>query len=282
MKRIVAIFAHPDDESLIAGSLAHFASSGNQVSLICTTKGEAGEISDVTLASPENLGAVREQELRCACEVIGISELHFLGYCDSGMDGTPENEKLSAFIQADPAEVKGRLVRLIRSIKPHLVITYEPMGWYGHPDHIVAGKYATEAFYLAADGDCYPDAGPAWQADKLYHAVFLRSIFKEVAEYVRSQGWDTSGFDSLPLDEPDPLEEQITHTFSAQAYSDIKLQAINCHQTQFGVDHVFKRLPEEIWRAFGAEEYFIQVEPPLAARSSANGDLLAGLPGQTG
>jgi LmbE family N-acetylglucosaminyl deacetylase len=105
MKRLLAVFAHPDDEGAIAGAMIRYAQEGARVSLVCATKGEAGEISDPSLATPENLGSVREEELRCACEAIGISDLHLLGYCDSGMDGTAENERPTAFIKADPDEI---------------------------------------------------------------------------------------------------------------------------------------------------------------------------------
>jgi LmbE family N-acetylglucosaminyl deacetylase len=277
MIRIAAIFAHPDDEGLIAGSLAHYARGGAQVTLICTTKGEAGEISDDSLASPENLGSVRERELRCACDVIGIADLHLLGYCDSGMDGTPENQKSTAFIQADPEEVRFKLVKLIRDVRPHVVITFDPTGWYGHPDHIAAGRYATESYYLASDPDALPAAGLAWKPGRLYHAVFDRSEFAKLGEYVRSQGWDSSDFDSIRSDEPDPLMEQITHIFDASPYTEIKQKSFDCHKTQFGEDHVIKKLPEEIWRSVNAREYFIQVDPPVSGAISSSGDLLDGI-----
>lgn len=278
MKRLVAIFAHPDDEGLIAGTLAHYASDGAQVTLICTTKGEAGEISDKSLASPENLGAVREAELRCSCDVIGISDLHLLGYCDSGMDGTPENDKSTAFIQADPDEVKFKLVRLLRTIRPHVVITFEPLGWYGHPDHIAAGRYASEAYSLSNDPEAYPLAGPTWRPNRLYHAVLLRSQFREVADYARSQGWDSSDFDLVPWDEPDPQEGRITHVFNADPYIDIKEKSMRCHKTQFGEDNIFARLPPEIRQNVNGREYFIQVDPSLELVAEPNGDLFTGIP----
>jgi len=277
MKRIAAIFAHPDDEGLIAGSLAHYARDGGQVTLICTTKGEAGEISDESLASPGNLGSIREQELRCACDVIGISELHLLGYCDSGMEGTPENRKSTAFIQADPDEVRFKLVSLLRAIKPHVVITFEPQGWYGHPDHITTGRYATEAYHLSSDPEALPEAGPAWQPDRLFHAVLLQSEFREVAEYIRAQGLDSSDFDMIPWDEPDPLAEQITHLFDASPYAEIKEQSMRCHRTQFGDDHIFNQLPPELWRKVNRSEYFIQVDPAFERTAEPYDDLFAGI-----
>jgi LmbE family N-acetylglucosaminyl deacetylase len=276
MRRLLAVFAHPDDEGMIAGTLAHYARNGAHVSLICTTKGEAGEISDSSIAVPGNLGSVREAELRCACDVIGIDDLHLLGYCDSGMDGTPENEKATAFIHADPDEVLHKLVKLMRRIRPHAVFTFEPKGWYGHPDHIAAGRYATEAYYLSGDADAFPDAGRAWKPNRLFHVAFLRSSFRVVADYMREQGHEEDEINLIDWDEPDYIEDQITHVFDVSDYVELKQESLSCHRTQFGDNHLFNRLPPEIARSAHRNEYFVQVEPPAEPSLSRNGDLLSG------
>ncbi len=278
MKRLLAVFAHPDDEGAIAGTLARYALEGVQVSLVCATKGEAGEISDPSLATPENLGSVREDELRCACAAIGISELHLLGYCDSGMDGTAENERPSSFIKADPDEIKGKLVKLLRETKPHAVITFEPFGWYGHPDHIAAGRYTNEAFELAGDPDAYPEAGAPWRPERLFHAVLLFSQFKAVADYAREQGIDLDFPDDFPVEREEALVAQVTHRLDAQPYQEIKTAATACHRTQFGEDHLFRKVPQEVIWASTRYEHFIQVQPPLSPSTPAADDLFATLP----
>jgi LmbE family N-acetylglucosaminyl deacetylase len=279
MRRLLAVFAHPDDESAFAGTLAHYIQQGDQVSLICTTKGEAGEISDPALASPENLGSVREAELRCSCDVIGIEDLHLLGYCDSGMDGTPENEKITAFIQANPDEVRFKLVKLIRGIKPHAIITFEPFGWYGHPDHIAAGRYATEAYYLAGDPNAFPSAGQPWRPERLYHAAFPRSMFKSFIDYANEHGIEITAFDQIDFDAPDELLAQVTHVMDTRDYLDIKDESQQCHKTQFGEEHIFSQMPPEITRATREKEHFIQVEPKLEPAKPWLTDLLAGITG---
>jgi len=278
MKRLLAVFAHPDDEGAIAGALARYAQEEFHVSLVCATKGEAGEISDPSLATPENLGDVREKELRCACAAIGITDLHLLGYCDSGMDGTDENERLTAFIQADPNEVKGKLVKILRQTKPHVVITFEPFGWYGHPDHIAAGRYTNEAFNLAADPQAYPETGAPWQPARLFHAVLLLSQFKALADYAREQGIDLDFPDQFPLEREEALVAQITHRLDTTPYQDAKAAATACHRTQFGDEHLFRKVPQEVIRTAMRYEHFIQVDPPLASPSSPIDDLFAGLP----
>ncbi len=126
--RLLATFAHPDDEGFgTGGTLAHYAAAGGQAGLVCATRGEVGEISDPDLATPETLPEVREAELRCAGQKLGLSELTFLGYRDSGMAGTPENEDLRAFANAPAAEVVARLVGLIRRWRPQVIVTFDSL-----------------------------------------------------------------------------------------------------------------------------------------------------------
>ena len=278
MKRLLAVFAHPDDEGAIAGTLARYAHEDVQVTLVCATKGEAGEISDPSLATSQNLGSVREQELRCACEAIGISDLRLLGYCDSGMEGTDENELPTAFIQADPDEVKSKLVRIIRETKPQVVITFEPFGWYGHPDHIAAGRYTTEAFKLAGNPDAYPETGTPWSPSRLFHTVLLLSQFKAMVDYAQEHGIDLNFPDEFPLKREEALAAQITHRLDTQPYQEIKSAATACHRTQFGEDHLFRRVPQQIIWDSTRYEHFIQVEPPLSPTSTPHDDHFDRLP----
>lgn len=277
MRKILAVFAHPDDEQMIAGTAAQYAREGFHVTLICSTKGEAGEISDASLASKATLGSVRENELRCACDVIGIAELHLLGYCDSGMMGTPENDRPTAFIQADPDEVREKLVRLIRANKPDLVITFEPGGWYGHPDHIATGQYTSEAFHLAADPAAYPQSGAPWRAQRLFHSVFLRHRFIPIVDYAQSHGIPWNGFEDFPFDKPDPLAIQITHSCDMRKYADLKAAVMRCHSTQFGQDSLFRQIPQELVTEVIGYEDFIQVHPAPETRQSLSSNLFEGV-----
>lgn len=105
-KRLLVVFALPDDEGTVADTLAHSGRQGHDVPLVCTARGESGGISNSTLATPQKLREIREQESRCAREVIGISELHLLDHCESGMIGSPENERPTAFVQGDPLSTR--------------------------------------------------------------------------------------------------------------------------------------------------------------------------------
>lgn len=278
MRRILAVFAHPDDEGAIAGTLTRYARQGSRVALVSVTRGEAGEISDPALASPENLGAVREQELRCACRQIGIEALHFLGYCDSGMEGTPDNQRPTAFIQANADEVVGRLVGVIRRIKPDIVITFDESGWYGHPDHVATGRYTTQAYRLAGRADAFPQAGWPWQPARLFHALLPLSTFRPLVNYARQHDIDLGQMGELNLDERDEVLEKVTHVVDARAFFDVRRQVWACHRTQFGDDHFFNRLPADVMADAMAQEYFTQVEPPIRPPASPHRELLAGLP----
>src|SRR5215467_15043056 len=116
-KRLLGVFAHPDDEGVIGGALLHYSRSGVETGLICATRGEVGEISDPALATPENLGQVREGEMRAAAEVLGVHNLWFLDYRDSGMAGTPENANPGCLAQANAADAVGKLVAIIRQFR---------------------------------------------------------------------------------------------------------------------------------------------------------------------
>lgn len=273
MKRLLVVFAHPDDEAAIAGTLAHYSKNGVRIALACATRGESGEISDPELASSENLGTVREQELRCAADVIGVNDLHLLGYCDSGMEGSPDNNRPTAFIQANPDDVRFKLVKLIRHFKPHIVVTFEPHGWYGHPDHIAAGKFTTEAYELANRADAFPKAGEVWQPHRLYHALLDFKQFSIIFDFARKEGWDTSNFDTISSEMALMELPPVSHRLEVDAYFEIREQATRCHRTQFGEDNLMLKVPEEVRRQAGRFENFSQIFPVPGGESSPEKDL---------
>lgn len=276
MSKIMAIFAHPDDEGAIGGTLAHYADQGNDVILVCATRGEVGEISDPALATRETIGEVRQKELETACTILGIQHLEFLDRRDSGMDGTEENNDPRALIQANPDEVKGQIVGLIRQYQPDIIITFEPFGWYGHPDHIYTGKWVTEAYPMVGDANAYPESGTPWQPKQLFHAAILATKFWDMIEEAIDAGHiteDTFGL-NVPEDEVLKVKTQITHVLDISKYFDKKQNAMRAHQTQFGKDSPFVKIPDEMMKKAMGNEYFIQVYPPpdnaLRANPSSN------------
>jgi N-acetyl-1-D-myo-inositol-2-amino-2-deoxy-alpha-D-glucopyranoside deacetylase len=268
-KALLAVFAHPDDEAFgTGGTLAQYAAAGVDATLVCATRGEVGEIADPSFASPETLGSVREMELECAAQTMGVGRVIFLGYRDSGMVGTPENDDCRNFINAPEGEVVVRLVAIIRQTRPQVVVTFEPNGGYGHPDHLAVHRHTVRAFHLAGDPAVYPELGAAWQAERLFYTAIPRSFFLRMREEMVGLGMDTGDFDRR-LDENMPgwPDEAVNVTLDVTDTVEEKWDALNCHQTQFGPGNLFRRLPEETAKALMSREYFAlawpQAEPGL-------------------
>lgn len=281
MFKLMAIFAHPDDEGAMGGTLLHYARRGVEVTLVCATKGEVGEISDPSLATPETLGAVRQKELETACAILGIKHLEFLGWRDSGMEGTPENEDPRALVQANPDEVIGQLVGLMRRLKPDVVVTFEPFGWYGHPDHQVMSRWATAAYGKVGEATAYPEQGAAWQPQRLFHSVIPFSRFQGMIQAAIVAGiLEESGFGvAIPEEQQLRTETAVTHLIDIRDLFDMTQEAMMAHRTQFGEDNFFRKIPKEMMLEASATEHFIQVSPEPDAGLTENrlNDLFAGL-----
>jgi len=261
-QRLLAVFAHPDDEAFgTGGTLAYYAAAGTEVTLVCATRGEVGEIADPSYASPETLGWIREQELQCAAETMGVDRLILLGYRDSGMAGTAENEDCRAFINAPEGEVVVRLVALMRQIRPHVVLTFEPKGGYGHPDHIAVHRHTVRAFQLASDPAMYPELGPAWQADRLFYTAIPHSFFIQMREGMVSLGMDTTEFDRRMAEMPGWPDDKVNVTLGVSDTVEAKWDALHCHRTQFGPGNLFRQLPEATVKELMSREHFALAWP---------------------
>ena len=261
-RSLLAVFAHPDDESFgSGGTLAHYARSGTHVTLVCATRGEVGEISDPALATPETLGAVREQELRDAADALGFTDLRFLDYRDSGMAGTDENRNPQAFVNVPAETVVKQLVQIMREVRPQVVITFDPTGGYGHPDHIAIHQHTIAAFQIAGDAGHYPEAGPAWQPARLFYSVFPRSMFRAMRERLAALGADTSNLDQVEANDLGWPEDQIHATLDVSGTVEAKQQALNAHRTQFGEDNILRRIPEDEARQMLSREHFALAFP---------------------
>lgn len=274
---LLAIFAHPDDEAFgTGGTISRYAAEGVKTYLVCATRGEAGEISDPSLATPDTLGQVREGELRCAAETMGIAELIFLDYRDSGMAGSPENQNPRAFINAPVDEVIARLVAIIRRLRPQVIATFEPNGGYGHPDHIAIHRHTVAAFHAAAQPNFRPELGRPWQAARLFYTAIPRSFFIEMRQQLEALGEDTHDLDSFNDPSVGWPDEQVHVHLDVSSTVDSKWEALNCHRTQFGPGNLFRRLPEEQVKALMSVEHYALAwpEPQPGLRLSG---LFAGL-----
>ena len=276
-RTLLAVFGHPDDESFGAGgTLAKYAAQDATVALVCATNREVGEISDPSLATPETLGDVRKQEMSCAAEALGIGELVMLGYRDSGMDGTADNKHPRAFARALTDEVVARLVGVIRRLRPQVVVTFDPHGGYGHPDHISAHRHTTAAFDAAGDPARYPQEGQPWQPARLLYAVFPRRRILEMRTGLEANGVDTSQFDRFEEAGFGWPDDQVHYTVDVAANVEAKWEALHCHASQFGATNPFRQLPESAAKELMSREFFAQAQPEPDG-SAHLGDLFDGL-----
>ncbi len=178
-KTLFFIGAHPDDETFgIGGTLAHYAARGDNVYYLCGTRGDVGVADPEFMQGYKEVGDMRWAELECAGKELGLAGIFHLGYRDSGMPGSEDNKHPKAFINAPVEEVAGKVVKLIRELKPQVIITSDPIGGYRHPDHIAAHNAAVRAFELAGDAGAYPEAGAPYKPQKLYFVVMPRKLLR--------------------------------------------------------------------------------------------------------
>jgi mycothiol S-conjugate amidase len=243
---LLVVSPHPDDESVTTGALlARYAAQGVRTAVVTCTRGEEGEIVapgvDVAAIRPR-LGAVRQSELRAACRVLGVSHLRTLGYRDSGMRGTASTLAPNAFCNTDLAEATGRLVSILRELRPAVVVTESAWATYGHPDHVMARRVALAAFAAAGSETAFPEHGQPWQPARLYamHPTADRwevtDRWEDMAAQMRAEShgapfltrWSLARFG----------EERVTARVDVARYVGRQHAAIGCHRTQF---------PSESW-----------------------------------
>ena len=279
-RTLLAVFAHPDDESFgVGGMLAKYAAEGVHVVLACATRGDVGEIKDPRLGTQEQLAEIRERELRCACDVLGISELHLLGYRDSGMAGSPDNDDPRSLVQADPVEVVGKIVRVIRQVRPQVVVTFEEGGGYGHPDHIAIHRHTLVAFHSAGDRGQYPEhlvrGLEPHLPQRLYFTALPRRFFRGLAQGLRAMGFDLSRFGDFDWESRGVPDELCTFEIDVSDYVDIKLQAFQCHRSQLSPDSPFSLIPPEVRWDFMGTECFASPDSRLEPGRGPKTDLFA-------
>jgi LmbE family N-acetylglucosaminyl deacetylase len=249
------------------------------VVLVCATRGEAGEISNPELASAERLGEVRKQELGCACRTLGVEDLLFLDYRDSGMAGTPENEHPRALAQADSDVAVGQIVAHIRRERPDVVVTFDESGGYGHPDHIAIHHLTKAAFAAAADPSRYAEQIEAGlephQAGKLYYTAIPRRFFRSAVVKMNELGIEVPERYLDRLDNFGLPDDACTTDVYVQDFWNTKQAAVECHATQLNPDSIFAILPPEVMRELQAWECF-QLAETIVGEDGDSHDLFTG------
>lgn len=246
---IVAVFAHPDDEVFsTGGTLAKYAGQCRVV-LVVATRGELGEIRVPDSATPETLGDVREGEVRESARILGIHDVRFLDYRDSGMAGTEGNQDPRSLLRADRTEAVGRLVTIFRELRPQAVITFEETGGYGHPDHLTVHEVTTSAFDAAG-----ADLG----ASRLFYNGMPRGVMRAFQEQAKAAGVDLGPLGELDIERFGLPDEAIDVVIDVRDEVARKLAAFQAHQTQFGDGRLISAMPPELGRELLEREYFQQ------------------------
>jgi mycothiol S-conjugate amidase len=286
--RLLSVHAHPDDEaSKGAATVARYAAEGVRSVLVCCTGGEAGDILNPAVDTPEvreNLAAVRMQELNASIGAIGYAQLYLLGYHDSGMPDTETNRRPDNFANAPMDEAVGRLVTIIREERPQVIVTYgDDRKFYPHPDHIRVHEISVVAFDAAGDPDRYPDAGEPWQPAKMYYTGFSIARVKALHEAYLRRGeespyttWFERGFEDRA--------DRFTTLVDVSDFLHKRREALLAHRTQVDPDGFWMRLPDAVVReVFPWEEYVLarSLVDTGVAEGDVEDDLFAGLRAST-
>jgi N-acetyl-1-D-myo-inositol-2-amino-2-deoxy-alpha-D-glucopyranoside deacetylase len=271
--KLLIVHAHPDDEVFSTGGIiAKYARAGDRVVVVYGTRGEQGEMHDPERnadEASERLGEIREEEVRDALEILGASDLRFLGYRDSGMKDTEANQNPENFMNAPLDEATDRLLAIMHETGPDVVVTYDEGGGYGHPDHVMAHRVAVEAFNRAQ--------GQPWAPKKLYLSARSREGFKSYAEGLKELDlkipWMNGDFN---FDEFGVPEAEITAIIDISDVAPLKKQALLVHRTQIPPDFFYFQIPDDALRRIGGKEFFERIAPPPRPDEHED-DLFAGI-----
>ena len=248
---LLTVHAHPDDESSKgAATVARYHADGVRTVLVCCTGGEVGDILNPAMDRPdvrENMAQVRHDELVAAAAIIGYDEVVWLGYRDSGMPDTPDNDDPRSFAQAPLDEAVGRLVAIIRRERPAVIITYpDEQTQYPHPDHLRVHEISLAAFDAAGDPDRFPEAGPPYQPLKLYYTVWMRARLRAMHDKFVELGIE-SPFDGKWLERLQGPDEPVTTSIDTTGFDDVRSRALLAHATQVDpTSKIWFGLPPEV------------------------------------
>ena len=266
-QRLLLVHAHPDDETITTGALmAGYVARGTAVTLVTCTLGEEGEVlledkQHLAAHADDQLGHHRFDELAAAMAELGVTDWRLLGaphkYRDSGMVGTPANDRPDCFWRADLLAAATDLVAVIREVRPQVAVTYDDFGGYGHPDHIQAHRVLTYAVSLAAVPSFRPDLGQSWRVQKVYWTAMPKGMIRDGIMALRAAG-ESTGFaemdpDNIPFGVDDAL---VTTAVDNSDLLDTKMRALAMHASQVQTDGGFFALSNNLGSKAMGTEYF--------------------------
>jgi len=267
---LLAVLAHPDDESFgMGGTLALYARRGVNVHLVCATRGEAGEVAPEMLEGFSSVAERRVEELGCAAGILGLAGVHYLDYRDSGMTGSADNQNPLALCNAPLEEVAEKIAHHVRLLRPQVVLTFDPIGGYKHPDHIAVHRATVRAYQLAGD-PAFQDDLPPYQPQKLYLHVFPKRAFRLAVKLMPLFGQDPRHFgrnkdvDLLALVEEGDFPVHAEIDFRAVAEQ--RAAASACHASQLDGGPPNRGILAWVWRRLGQKEQFMRLYPAVQGR----------------
>jgi len=279
-KTLLAVLAHPDDESFgLGGTLALYASKGYDVYYVCATRGEAGTVDEEHLKGFKDTAEMRTNELMRAAKELGLKEVFFLGYRDSGMPGMEANQHPNAQINAPIEEVAGKVVKYIRKLKPDVVLTFDPIGGYKHPDHSHIHTATVFAFANSDNASFYPEAGDPFKPQALYFQVFPKGLLKAAVFLMPLFGKDPTKFGrngDINMKELADVTFPIHVRVNVRSAVDAKRRASECHASQGGMQ-MRRGIMGFITKLFGEREDYMQAYPPVREPFKRKDDLFDGI-----
>jgi LmbE family N-acetylglucosaminyl deacetylase len=280
-KTILAVLAHPDDETFgLGGTLALYSRRGVDVYYVCATRGEAGSADEEHLRGYKDTAEMRTDELMRAAKILGLKDVFFLGYRDSGMPGVEANQHPDAQINHPIEEVAGRVVKYIRELKPDIVLTFDPIGGYRHPDHIHIQRAATLAFEKADDASFHPEAGEPFKPRALYYHVFPNWFLKWAVRILPWFGkdprrWGRNG----DIDLTDLIADFPVHvSVDIRSVAEVKRRASAQHASQGGgiTTSRLSLFGFMNW-LLGGEDDYMRAHPPVNGSFQRKRDLFDGI-----
>ena len=280
-KTLLFVGAPPDDETFaIGGTLSRYAATGVKVYYACATRGEAGTADAESMKGFSSVGEMRWAELQCAARVLGLAGTIHLGYRDSGMAGSADNLNPDSLAMATIEQASGKIVGIIRKLKPQVVITHDPIGGYRHPDHMAVHRATLAAFNYAGDGSLFPETGPGFQPQKLYYNVFPRRWMKIAVKLMPLFGQNPHKFgrnhdiDFASMVETEfPIHARIRVN---KRFAGIRAEASSCYRSQLGGGPPRRG----IFRLFSIfatnQDFYMRAYPEVKGRLHEN-DLFSGI-----
>ncbi len=280
-QRLLISYAHPDDETFgQGGQIMRSVDEGREVYVICATNGDSGTVAPELLNGYASVAELRLAELQCAAEKLGITQVITLGYRDSGMMGdVANNNHPDSLWQAPREEVARRVVEVIRRVRPHVVVTFNEYGGYGHPDHIAIQRATTDAFFLAGDETYVTDGLAPYAPQKLYYSAMSTFQLRWYVRYMRLRGRDprrvgrNKDIDLYAILENNnnPIHARVDVRDYLERWDEVN----NCHKSQLGGGR--GRYPLWLRKLFFNKQMYSRIYPEPESDDINEDDLFAGV-----